>query len=347
LKIPPALDGERIDRAIALLAGLTRSQSSRLVTGGCARIAGEPVLLPSRRLRAGETLEVDLEAANLKAMPKEWEAGGMHPASEQGNTVHPASEPSEQGNSLPAGFPRARVVYSDADVVVVDKPAGLVVHPGAGNPRGTLVDQLVELFPDILDAGPDHQRPGIVQRLDKGTSGLLVVARTAPARAALTSQLSRRTADRRYLAVVHGRMEEDEGAIEAPLGRSPSRRVKMAVVQGGRPARTQYSVRSSVIEPIASALVACKLETGRTHQVRAHFAAIGHPLLADEQYAAASLIATTRRVLPDLRRPWLHAGLLGFAHPATGEAMRFTAPLPADLSTTLGILGFDPDEAVL
>jgi 23S rRNA pseudouridine1911/1915/1917 synthase len=231
------------------------------------------------------------------------------------------------------------VVFADPDIIVVDKPAGLVVHPGAGHHEGTMVQHLVGLFPDIAGAGPEGERPGIVHRLDKGTSGLLVVARSAGARESLVRQMAARSVERRYLAVVHGDLDADEGAIEAPLGRSRSDRVKMAVVEGGRHALTRYQALERSAEPLPVTLVSCRLETGRTHQVRVHFAAIGHPVLADERYCKAGQLAALAGVLPTLRRPWLHAAQLGFSHPVTGERMSFSAALPEDLIGTLGPLG--------
>jgi len=231
------------------------------------------------------------------------------------------------------------VVFVDDDVVVVDKPAGLVVHPGAGNSQGTLAQQLQSLFPEIVEAGPAGDRPGIVHRLDKGTSGLLVVARSAPARESLVRQMAARSAQRGYLAVVHGEMEADEGSIDAPLGRSPSHPVKMAVVAGGRHARTHYRALGRTPAPLPATLVFCRLETGRTHQVRVHLAAIGHPVLGDGRYCKPTQLAAQKRTVPALERQWLHAAQLGFIHPVTGEQMVFRSPLPDDLAGTLGPLG--------
>jgi 23S rRNA pseudouridine1911/1915/1917 synthase len=320
MTVPAALEGERVDRGLALLVGLSRAEASRLVAAGGAWLGGTPVRAGSRRLRAGDLLEVQLSRYRGQ------------PAAEAGHG--PGS-----GDGPDGGAPTADVVYADDHLVVVDKPAGLVVHPGAGNRQGTLVQQLLARFPDISDAGPDDERPGVVQRLDKGTSGLLVVARTPAARSGLVAQLAARSVERRYLAVVHGELEADEGVVEAPLGRSPRNRVKMAVVEGGRQARTHYRADARSVSPLAVTLVTCRLETGRTHQVRAHFAAIGHPVLADQRYSKANQFEAVRRALPGLRRPWLHAARLGFVHPATGEAMSFSSALPADLRQTLVPLG--------
>jgi 23S rRNA pseudouridine1911/1915/1917 synthase len=314
--VPAALEAERVDRGVALLAGLSRAQASRLVEDGRVRISGPVVRAGSRRLRSGELLEVDLTG---------------HPQ------LDPSPAPVAHTGSGPS--PVAPIVFADEDLVVVDKPAGLVVHPGAGNLQGTLVQQLVALFPEISAVGPEDDRPGIVQRLDKGTSGLMVVARTAAAREGLVAQLAARSVEREYLTVVHGELEADEGTVDAPLGRSQSHRVKMAVVQGGRHAVTHYRAEGRSSSPVPVTLVTCRLETGRTHQVRVHFAAIGHPVLRDDRYSKASQLAAARAALPGLRRPWLHAARLGFTHPVTGEPVQFSSPLPADLAGALGPLG--------
>jgi 23S rRNA pseudouridine1911/1915/1917 synthase len=326
------LAGERVDRGLALLAGISRAEAARVVEGGGAHLRGRPVSAGSQRLQAGDELEVDL--ALRRAAPA---APRVVPLGPDGG------EPAGTALGHHEGAPLAvEVVYADEHLVVVNKPAGLVVHPGAGNLEGTLVQLLIQRFPDIAGAGPDPDRPGIVQRLDKGTSGVMVVARTSEARQGLVDQLAAREVQRRYLAVVHGLVEADEGVVEAPLGRSPRDRVKMAVVEGGRPSRTHYRVQARSPLPLPGTLMTCRLETGRTHQVRAHFAAIGHPVLADQRYAKAGQFAAARRALPGLRRPWLHAATLGFVHPVTGEPMSFAAPLPEDLEATLGPLGLPP-----
>jgi 23S rRNA pseudouridine1911/1915/1917 synthase len=314
--VPAALEAERVDRGVALLVGLSRVQASRLVEEGRVRVSGSVVRAGSRRLRSGELLEVDLKGHSER------------------EPARPAPAPTVSGPPL-----EAAVVFADKDLVVVDKPAGLVVHPGAGNLQGTLVQQLVALFPEISAVGPEDERPGIVQRLDKGTSGLMVVARTPEAREGLVAQLAARSVERAYLAVVHGELEADEGTVDAPLGRSQSHRVKMAVVQGGRQALTHYRAEDRSSSPLPVTLVTCRLGTGRTHQVRVHFAAIGHPVLCDDRYSKPSQLAAARAALPGLRRPWLHAALLGFTHPVTGEPVQFSSPLPADLAAALGPLG--------
>lgn len=332
LSVPSALHGERTDRGLALLTGITRSQAARLISEGRARVGGRPVTSGSRRLSQGELLQVDLPAP-LTA----------HSATSALGATDLYRDGGEEGTAA-VSRPVGSVVYADADVVVVDKPAGLVVHPGAGTSGQTLVHQLLALFPDMASAGPDAERPGIVHRIDKGTSGLLVVARTAAARQGLATQFAAHSAHRRYLAVVHGEMEADEGVVDAPLGRSTRDRVKMAVVEGGRLARTHYRALSRSSAPLATTLVACRLETGRTHQIRAHMYAIGHPVLGDQRYSKPSLVAAGRQALPGLRRPWLHAAHLGFEHPTEGRWLAFTSPLPYDLAACLLTLGLAQPE---
>jgi 23S rRNA pseudouridine1911/1915/1917 synthase len=213
-------------------------------------------------------------------------------------------------------------VYEDDQVIVVDKPAGLVVHPGAGQQSGTLVHGLLARVPDLAGVG-DADRPGIVHRLDKGTSGLMVVARTPEALADLTAQLKRRDVERRYLALVLGEVAEGKGVVDAPVGRSTRQPTRMAVTARGRAARTRYEVLERYTDPVSATLLECRLETGRTHQIRVHLAAIGHPVAGDTRYGRADALA--------MKRPFLHAHELAFDHPGDGARRRFQSPLPADL----------------
>ncbi len=214
-----------------------------------------------------------------------------------------------------------RIVHLDEALAVIDKPAGLVVHPAPSHRGPTLVSELQ----DLLGGGADPERPGIVHRLDKGTSGLLVVARTDEAHAALQAQVKRREVERAYLALAGGRLASRTGTIDAPIGRASRQRHRMAVAgAASREARTHFAVLELLG---AESYVEAKLETGRTHQIRAHFAAIGHPLTGDETYGGA--------VRYGLERQFLHAHRLAFDHPLSGERLELTAQLPADLASAL------------
>jgi 23S rRNA pseudouridine1911/1915/1917 synthase len=209
------------------------------------------------------------------------------------------------------------VVYADDDLVVIDKPAGMVVHPAPGHDTGTLVHALLGLGGEWSAAGGET-RPGIVHRLDKGTSGLIVAARNDVSHRALAAQLSNRTLSRTYLAIVRGRVKSDSGELEGPIGRHPRERKRMAVVAGGRFARTRYQV---VERRRTHTLLRCELDTGRTHQIRVHLAAIGHPVAGDTEYGGREAGAL---------RPMLHAWRLRLRHPRTGVEMSFEAAPPAD-----------------
>ena len=289
--VPRALDGERVDRVVAFLTGLPRSEVADLVAGGRVRLGGTAVTTRARRVAEGEVVEVDVPAVT---------------------DDRPVADPSVD----------VPVVYSDEQVIVVDKPAGLVVHPGAGQRDGTLVHGLLHRFPDLAGVG-DPLRPGIVHRLDKGTSGLMVVARTPDALAQLTVQMKARDVERRYLALVVGDVAEGKGVVDAPVGRSARQPTRMAVTARGRAARTRYEVVERYTDPVPSTLLECRLETGRTHQVRVHLAAIGHPVVGDTRYGRGDALA--------MKRPFLHAHELAFDHPGDGTRRRFQSPLPADL----------------
>jgi 23S rRNA pseudouridine1911/1915/1917 synthase len=214
-----------------------------------------------------------------------------------------------------------RIVHVDEALAVVDKPAGMVVHPAPSHSGSTLVDELG----DLLGGGADPERPGIVHRLDKGTSGLLVVARSDEAHAALQAQVQRREVERIYLALARGRLASRTGTIDAPIGRATRQRHRMAVSgAASRQARTHFEVLELLS---AESYLEARLETGRTHQIRAHFAAIGHPLVGDTTYGGERKYG--------LQRQFLHAHRLAFAHPLTGEQLSFTSELPADLASAL------------
>jgi 23S rRNA pseudouridine1911/1915/1917 synthase len=223
-----------------------------------------------------------------------------------------------------------RVVHVDDRLAVIDKPAGLVVHPGAGIAQGTLVNGVLARFPEVAGVG-DPTRPGIVHRLDRGTSGLLVVARTPAAYVSLVAQLRARSVEREYLALVWGHLEAAAGLIDAPVGRSGADRTRMTVSARGRDARTRYRVRHSFTRPVDASLLECKLETGRTHQIRVHLAAIGHPVVGDVRYRGA-------RPALSLARPFLHAFRLVFGHPSTGASVAYEAPLASDLAAVMAEL---------
>jgi 23S rRNA pseudouridine1911/1915/1917 synthase len=296
LTVPATLAGDRIDRALSFLTGWPRSAVQALIDDGAVTVDGN-VVAKSHRLQEGSVVEV-LNEPDLDA--------GSPPDPDRAVAVD--------------------VRFADADVLVVAKPAGLVVHPGAGHAAGTLVNGLLAQFPDLASVG-DPMRPGIVHRLDRDTSGLLVIARSPLAYESLVDQLARRSVERLYATLVWGTLGATRGVIDAPIGRSEARRTRMAVRSAGKDARTGYRALETFETPRCSRLE-CKLETGRTHQIRVHLAAIGHPVVGDATYGGArQQIAMTR--------PFLHAGTLGFDHPVTGEALRFEDPLPPDLQAVL------------
>jgi len=312
VSVPALLDGVRLDRAVSLLTGVSRARAAQLVAGGLVRVGGARATGRSQPLAEGVVLEIEL--------PPERPTG-------------PRADP---GVAL-------QVVHEDADVIVVDKPAGLVVHPGAGRRDGTMVSGLLARFPELAELAAsgvaDPERPGIVHRLDRGTSGLLAVARSERAYRSLTAQLAARTVERRYEALVAGSVEEERGVVEAPIGRSTRTPTRMAVSAEGRPARTAYRVLGRYREPLDATLLELALETGRTHQIRVHLAAIGHPVVGDDRYGTAGPGGRRARVGGGLLAPgrlFLHAAALGFEHPATGEHVSWFSPLPADLLAVLG-----------
>jgi len=295
--VPAALAGERLDRVVALILDVSRSVAAAVVDSGGAMVDGRPCVSGKLRLTEGQEIAVE-----------------------------PAAVPE---STLPAPDPAVEfgVVHVDDDVIVVDKPAGLVVHPGAGNPDGTLVNGLLARFPEMAGVGEPH-RPGIVHRLDAGSSGLLVAARNQHAADALIAQFASHTATRAYLALVWGHPEAPHGVIDAPIGRSRQDPLRMAVVADGRPSRTEYRILQRYARPAELALLDCRLETGRTHQIRVHLSSINHPLVGDPIYGQ-------RRPRLQLQRPFLHAAELAFLHPGTGELVEFHSPLAADLAERL------------
>lgn len=295
-EIPESLAGERLDRIVALLADVSRADATTVIANGGVMVDGEVAVTGKIRLRAGQEVEID-----------------------------PSSLPVEEMPGPDASIP-LNVVFADEHVIVIDKAPGVVVHPAAGHKGGTLVNALLARFPEIADVG-DPQRPGIVHRLDVGTSGLLVVARSDDAYESLVDQLSDHDVERRYVALAWGRFDAPVGTVDAPIGRDPRDPLRMAVVATGKEARTHFRVEQSFTEPELS-LVTCELETGRTHQIRVHLAAIGHPVAGDGTYGG-------QRPGWVAERPFLHAARLSFRHPATGEVVTFDSELPADLRELL------------
>ncbi|WNO52775.1 RluA family pseudouridine synthase [Stakelama saccharophila] len=290
--------GWRLDRALAeAIPTLSRERLKTLIASGMVfDPKGVPQRNPSSKASAGAIYSVTL----------------------------PEPEPAHNTPQAIA----LNVVYEDEHLIVIDKPAGMVVHPAAGNADGTLVNALLHQCAGQLSGIGGVARPGIVHRIDKDTSGLIVAAKHDRAHEGLARQFKAHSIDRRYLAIVGGRLATGEGTIEAPLGRSPANRKKMAIVPGGKNARTHYRL----VEPLReAALVECRLETGRTHQVRVHMASIGHPLLGDPVYgrsrpAHRALLATL-----GFRRQALHAAHLGFIHPVDSNALAFDSEMPADM----------------
>lgn len=300
-QLPAALDGERLDRVVSLVTAVSRADAAVLIANGGVEVDGEPATVGKVRLREGQVVRID-----------------------------PTRLPEPE---LPGPQPEVDVVvrYADDDVIVVAKSPGLVVHPGAGNPDGTLVNGLLARYPEIASVGESH-RPGIVHRLDVGTSGLLVVARTPLAYDVLVGALSSRDVGRTYRTLVWGYPANPHGVIDAPIGRDHRDAQRMAVVVDGKSARTHYRVLRRYDQVVDVAELECKLETGRTHQIRVHLAAVGHPVVGDGTYGGG-------RPGVEIPRPFLHAASLSFDHPSTGERLTFDEPMPADLTAVIDALG--------
>ena len=313
----PEAAGQRADRFLAdAIGSLSRSRVKALIAEGRATRDGGPLASASEPVRAGSRYALSVPPP-VSALP------------------------------LPQDIPLV-LLHEDADLIVLDKPAGLVVHPAPGNQDGTLVNALLAHAGEDLPGIGGEKRPGIVHRLDKDTSGVMVVAKTERAHRALSLAFAERDLDREYLALAWGLPEPPRGAVEAPIGRHPADRKRMAVLSGpdaerrGKPALTHYATERAW--GTACALLRCRLQTGRTHQIRVHLAHIGHPLVGDPVYlrrtpaAARSLPGPERDALLAFPRQALHAATLGFRHPVTGEALHFSAPPPADLAALLALL---------
>ncbi|KGR73824.1 RluA family pseudouridine synthase [Ureibacillus sinduriensis] len=278
--------GERIDKALSTIQEeWSRSQISSWITDGIVKVNGEDVKA-KYKVKAGDVIEVDVpDPESLEVIPEDLDL---------------------------------EIIYEDKDVLVVNKPKGMVVHPAPGHLTGTLVNGLMHHCQDLSGIN-GILRPGIVHRIDKDTSGLLMVAKNDQAHHSLVDQLVNKTVTRKYTALVHGHIAHDKGTIDAPIGRDPKDRQKQAVVDNGKHAVTHFSV----LERLGDfTLVECRLETGRTHQIRVHMNYIGYPLAGDPKYGPKKTI--------DFGGQVLHAGVLGFVHPATEEYLEFEVPLPAD-----------------
>jgi len=295
--VPSALAGQRVDRVISLVADIPRAAASQIIDAGAVLLDGVVVKAGKIKVTEGQRIVVDLSLLPEKQLP--------------------AAEPNI----------KVDVVYVDEDVIVINKQAGIVVHPGAGNPTGTLVNAVLAIYPEIASVG-DPFRPGVVHRLDAGTTGLMVMARTKGAYDSLVEALQRRVVVRRYLAIVWGEMSAPSGVIDAPLGRDQRDPTKMAVLAGGKIARTNYEVRQAFTLPVSCSLLECGLETGRTHQIRVHLATLGHSVVGDVVYGGARSVLSSPR-------PMLHAMTLKFDHPVTGIEMEFHSEIPKDFAAIL------------
>lgn len=290
--VPEALGGERLDRVVSMLGDLSRKKASAIVASGRVSLGGVCQTRRSARVESGDRIMFEIEGPDC-----------------------PSPQPD---HGVEFG-----VIFSDPHIAVINKPSGLVMHPGAGNSHSTLVNGLLARFPEMKAIG-EPSRPGIVHRLDAETSGLLVVARSPRAYESLTTALAQRSVSRGYFSFVYGALKDERGVIEAPIGRSVTKRTKMVVASGGKPARTHYRVEArSCLEPAAS-LLRCRLETGRTHQIRVHLSAIGHPVIGDRTYGRGQQRISFERVA-------LHAARLAFNHPVNDESLEFHCPLPTDL----------------
>jgi len=303
LAVPEDAAAGRADVVLAGVLGMSRSRVARLLRDGHVRRDGR-VLRPSDTVSAGDVVEVE-------------------------------GPPEDTTSAPPPPLPPVR--FRDDHLLVLAKPAGLVVHPGAGHPDGTLVDALRAADVPLAPQG-EPERPGIVHRLDRDTSGLLAVACTARAHDGLVEALRHRQVTRRYLALVQGVLPATSGRVDAPVGRDPHDRQRFAAIESGKPAVTHWEVlQSGDAGGTPVSLVACRLETGRTHQIRVHMAFAGAPVAGDLRYGASPRVAERL----GLQRPFLHAAHLDFTHPVTGQDIALDEPLPADLQSVLDRLGMN------
>jgi 23S rRNA pseudouridine1911/1915/1917 synthase len=299
LIVPSALDNLRVDRALSMLTGLSRAEARDVLTSGAVSVNDKVLLKPSTALEEGQRL--------VAVLP-----------------------PRVSDDVTPDSSVAVDVVLDDEDFVVVNKAPGQVVHPGAGQRQGTLVAGLLARYPQIhqlsVEGLCEPSRPGIVHRLDKGTSGLLVVAKTPEGLHSLRGQLAEREVERTYLGLVEGHVSEERGAVDAPIGRSARTPTLMVVRSDGRPARTSYEVIVRIDKPHTATLLRLRLETGRTHQIRVHLATIGHPIVNDLRYGHR------RDARLEEERLFLHSTSLAFRHPRSGERVQTHVALPKDLA---------------
>ena len=296
--------GERLDKILARATGLSRTRLKDLIEAGHVSIDGATIVDGSARVKPAQALVLDVPPPT------------------------PAT-PRAQAMDL-------TIAYEDEHLIVVDKPAGLVVHPAPGNPDGTLVNALLEHCKGQLSGIGGVERPGIVHRIDKETSGLVVVAKTEAAHHGLAALFARHNLDRGYKAVVYGNPAANAGSVDRPIARSRFDRKKMAVVEGGKEAITHWQVEMRFGRPPVAALLDCRLETGRTHQIRVHLAALGHGLVGDPLYGRPQKGAPKAALA--FPRQALHAWLLGFRHPISGEDLSFESELPNDINDLIGSL---------
>lgn len=285
--------GKRLDAFLRERSDMSRSRVAALIEDGAVSVDGKPERKPSCRVEAGRLYRL---------------------------TVPETRETEIVAQDIPL-----RILYQDEDIALIDKPCGMVVHPATGNLDGTLVNALLYHVRDLSGIGGE-KRPGIVHRLDKDTSGIILVAKNDHAHVALSEQFKSRTMEKHYVAVAYGQMGEERGVVDAPIARHPTDRKRMAVVPGGKPSRTEWAVMERLN---ASTLLDVHLLTGRTHQIRVHMKSVGHPLLGDSVYAP-NLKPTVR-----VNRLMLHARSIAFDHPSTGERMRVEAPIPPEFAETV------------
>lgn len=309
--IPETLAGQRLDKALAgLLEDVTRTQLQHWIDEGHVQLDELPCTSPTRKVKAGECYHIQ-------------------PPAPKASCLTPWAQPLD-------------ILFEDAHLLVINKPAGMVVHPAAGHSEETLVHALLAHCGDSLSGVGGVQRPGIVHRLDKDTSGLMLVAKHDTAHQSLATQLANRSLSREYQAIIWGTPSPPVGCVDAPIARHATQRQKMAVRKNGKAARTHYTVLQPLADGVVS-YIACKLETGRTHQIRVHMTHQHHPLVGDPVYgnrrrAPASIAPALREALHHFPRQALHAGAIAFLHPESGETMRFTCALPTDMQTLLSQL---------